>query len=151
MIDNKSFAPSCVMLVLNAIGAKMPIKGYRFDAGWDIYVLKDTWVWPFCVVDVPSGFDICVPEEYGIYVEIRGRSSTFFRRKLMVNPGIIDAGYTGPLSIAVFNPTFVPKKIKQGERLAQIITHYAPPTHLMIVSKAPETERGGRGFGSTGD
>lgn len=82
---------------------------------------------------------------------IRPRSSTFRHRKLFVMEGTIDCGYTGELFIIVFNPTNDDIFITNGERLAQIIpVPMFDKVDLKEVLVMPYTERGEKGFGSTG-
>tara|TARA_Y100001970_G_C14024576_1_gene745321 strand:- start:382 stop:837 length:456 start_codon:yes stop_codon:yes gene_type:complete len=65
--------------------------------------------------------------------------------------GIIDAGYRGPIIVALdhFGPdeSFV---IQKGTRLFQICSPILEPIHLEVVDSLSDTDRGNNGFGSTG-
>jgi dUTP pyrophosphatase len=119
------------------------------DAGFDLVAIETVWVWPHTVRNLDTGWDIKVPA--GTWGSIKTRSSTFRIRKLLVLEGVIDSGYTGPLGVLVFNPTIFPKRIKKGERLAQLILiEHRPIDAFDIVNEMPITDRGPHGFGHTG-
>ena len=66
--------------------------------------------------------------------------------------GIIDAGYRGPIIVALDHigssgEDFV---IQRGTRLFQICSPTLDPIHLEVVDVLSETDRGNNGFGSTG-
>lgn len=125
-----------------------PFKAHHDDAGWDLFCNQDIIVWPKCTVDLDTGLDVKVPA--GTWGTIKPRSSTFKRRKLVVFEGVIDPGYTGKLSVLVWNPGFLPRRIKKGERLAQLIVIPLPHTLIRVVEEMPQTSRGNNCFGSTG-
>ncbi len=121
------------------------------DAGFDLrsWIEDDELtLLPQRMVNVRTGVYVKIPEGY--WGDIRSRSSTFIKRNLFVQSATIDEGYTGELSTVVWNPTLDPHIIKNGDRLAQLvlIPRFTPP--IDVVESLPETERGIKGFGSTG-
>ena len=138
-----------VLLRRRTIVAVPLIRKHVSDAGYDLTAIEQVIVWPHTVRNLDTGWDIKVPA--GTWGSIKTRSSTFCKRKLLVLEGVIDPGYTGSLGVLVFNPTFFPKIIKAGERLAQLILiNHVPITEFLIVNAMPETDRGPNGFGHTG-
>lgn len=125
-----------------------PKDQYTGDAGCDLYTSEETWIQPGTFVDVPCGIAVAFPE--GIWGRITGRSSTIRKKGLLVIEGIIDNGYTGPIFAGVWNLTDRPVLVKVGERLAQLIPMRLVPVEFVEVDELPETERGSRGFGSSG-
>ena len=127
----------------------LPSRGYSDDAGVDLYVSRDFEIGPYDFGDVPCGVKIDIP--HGYWGMITGRSSTLRRRGLLVNTGVIDAGWTGELFAGVQNLTGTTARVEAGDRLAQLILLPAP-----VVGREPEwgrvpqKARGTNGFGSTG-
>lgn len=64
--------------------------------------------------------------------------------------GIIDAGYRGEIVFYVDNLTNENIFIKKGTRLFQVVGPGMIPIHLKIVDKLSDSERGWKGFGSSG-
>lgn len=127
-----------------------PRRGYRDDAGFDLFVTEDTIIKPGEFVDIPCGVAVQFPD--GVWGMITGRSSTLRDRGLLVAQGIIDHGYTGPLFAGVQNLTDRDVIVYAGDRVAQLIL-FPQVTETVGVAVVPElgvTERGARGFGSTG-
>lgn len=119
------------------------------DVGMDlIYIGDDRIIWPFQMLDLDTGWDIKIPDGY--WGQIKGRSSTFYRKRLLTLEGVIDPGYTGKLSVAVMNPTLLPRKVEYGERFGQLLIHTAHYASFHVVTELPGTMRGKNGFGSTG-
>ena len=138
-----------------ALAGQIPIGPARpGDAGVDMCNAsgKVITVLPGESKNIPAGISVKIPEGYvGI---ICPRSSTFARRGLMVVNGIIDSGYTGPLYSFVWHPTLNgvqhPVLVEPFERLAQLVVVPSFCCGYVQVDELPKTERGGRGFGSTG-
>ena len=124
-----------------------PFQKYADDAGWDLHSMNDVIVKPGTVVDIPTG--VFIDPKSNIWFELRGRSSTIRNKKLQVQTGVIDHGWRGELFICVYNPGNSIRKIKAGERIAQIIPHLVIPCRFKFGVLAP-SERGSKGFGSTG-
>jgi len=106
--------------------------------------------------EIPCGLSIKLPDDcWGL---LQTRSSTIWKKHLMIIPSTIDPGYTGQLGVLVHNPNQRPVRVyeynpdtKTGDRLGQLIL--IPRYNLKIISvvdKLPETKRGITGFGSSG-
>jgi dUTP pyrophosphatase len=99
--------------------------------------------------EIESGIRVKVPED--AWALITGRSSTAWKRRLMVQQGVIDSGYIGYLKTLVYNPNRICKRVHEGDRLAQLIVI---PKYkiddIITVDELPETARSDNGFGSTG-
>lgn len=127
-----------------------PTRGYATDAGIDLYISRDTHVPAHGFVDVPSNTAVSLPP--GTWGYLTGRSSTLRKKGLLVNPGVIDYGYTGELFSGVQNMTGEWVNLKAGERIAQLIV-LPMVTHehkITTVDSIPDKERGSNGFGSSG-
>jgi len=64
--------------------------------------------------------------------------------------GLIDADYQGEIMISVWNRSETPFTIEVGERVAQMVFVPILKAQFEIVASFTETERGVKGFGSTG-
>lgn len=99
---------------------------------------------------VPTGFAMAVPP--GFELQVRARSGRALREGLMVPnaPGTIDADYRGEVMILLLNAGSEPLHIGHGDRIAQLVLAAVPSAAVREVTALPATERGQRGFGSTG-
>jgi len=132
--------------------ARMPIKGSEHAAAYDVYAHSITSS-ENGKVKVGLGFKTEIPKGYkGILVP---RSNlTKFRWILNNSYGVIDSDYRGEW-MAIFtqidnndsNDTF-PYGI--GDRVAQIYFEEVLSTSFEVVPELESSERGERGFGSTG-
>ena len=69
----------------------------------------------------------------------------------MNSPGLIDAGYRGELICAVVNlDQDNAVYISKGDRIAQLVIVALPDVTPRWAEELPASERGARGFGSTG-
>jgi dUTP pyrophosphatase len=128
--------------------ALRPSRSYPDDAGLDLYITDDIALGPGEFRDIDTGWAIKIADGY--WGSVKARSSTFFKRGLIVHEGTIDTGYTGKLSIGVYNPGQHWREIKMGERLAQLVILPLIIHDIEIVNELPTTVRGEKGFGSTG-
>jgi len=127
----------------------LPTKSREGDTGYDLYVLFDRAIPPGRTIDIPTGFEVKIPDGY--WGSIKARSSTLLRRGLMIMEGVIDQNYTGKLSVLVYNPGNAPVIVEQGERLAQLILIPMVDSVIMETKEElPKTNRGKAAFGSSG-
>jgi len=124
------------------------------DIGWDLEAAEDVVIRPGEYYDVPTNIRLELPET--MWAQILARSS-IVKRGLMVDAGIIDTGYRGPLFVVVRNMKRNPPgalapsiHLEKGERVAQLVFHRVEQVWTEEVSEIAESERGSAGFGSTG-
>lgn len=99
---------------------------------------------------IPTGLFIALPKGYE--AQIRPRSGLALKHGLTVlnSPGTIDADYRGEVGIVLVNTSNHPVRIKDGERIAQMIIAKHETIEWEAVEELPSTERGEGGFGHTG-
>lgn len=99
---------------------------------------------------VPTGFCLAIPS--GFEGQVRARSGRARKEGLaLVNaPGTIDSDYRGELQVLVINLSTTPVTIRRGERIAQLVIAPVQQAVITEVTALDDTERGDRGFGSTG-
>ncbi len=99
---------------------------------------------------IPTGFRISIP--HGYEAQVRPRSGLALKHGItMLNtPGTIDSDYRGEIKVIAINLGNETFTIRHGDRIAQLVI--SPVIHAFVeeVTSLEETERGERGFGSTG-
>lgn len=100
---------------------------------------------------VPSGFALEVP--LGYEVQIRPRSGLAIKHGVtMVNaPGTIDSDYRGEIGIILINMGENDFAVQHGDRIAQMVLAPVSRCSWIETEELSETDRGQRGFGSTGN
>lgn len=127
--------------------AKLPTRAHPGDAGLDLYAADDDPYRPDEVFTVGTGVAIAIPK--GMVGLVCGRSSLNVKG-LISTGGVIDHGYTGEIKIALLNMTGEHGCIRRGERVAQLLLLPIESPSVCEVPELPDSERGDRGFGSTG-
>ena len=145
------------------------------DSGLDLFASEGRWVLPFSAVKVPTGLRLELP--VGFEGQVRPRSS-MSAAGWVQNLGTVDQQYRGVIQVVLFNPKPWPRRIKQGQKVAQLVVApvaycrvfrtwskdawefkpYGPETRdlneeefvIEIPQPPPGSTRGDGGFGSTG-
>lgn len=158
----KEYAFQCKKLKKEATP---PLKAHSSDAGFDLFAFicdenedgtlkhdtklikpgETVWINTMTSVSIPQGY-------VGI---VKGRSSL---TQLVVNAGVIDSGYRGEIKISVSYPVTLKEDqpdfaLKHGQKIAQLVIlkiHHSDSVQLVEEFEDAETERGEKGFGSTG-
>lgn len=118
------------------------------DIGWDVEAMEDATLVAGECANVAVNCRLALPE--GFYADIRNRSS-MSRRGIYVDQNVIDTGYRGELFIFLRNMQPKMTTVRAGERIAQLVFHRVHPVWLDEIEDVPmTTDRGARGFGSTG-
>lgn len=129
------------------------------DIGWDLEAAEDIIIPLHGQVSVPTNVRVKLPDD--TWGEIRARSSIAIKG-LLVEAGILDNGYTGPLWIVLRNMNHKQNGnlacdwggnvyIKKGERIAQLVLHQAIwASGLEVTHIEDDPRRGNLSFGSTG-
>lgn len=142
-------------------GGKMPEKKSKEAAAWDCFARENVAVGGEPVL-IGLGFMAEPPDGY--YLKILPRSSIGANTPLRMpnKQDIIDGDYRGEVK-AVYECKlhtmfecsgtrlgFGPYQIKAGERIAQMMLCKVEDADLVEIDELSETERGDKGFGSTG-
>jgi len=128
--------------------AESPEYAFGTDAGFDLKAIENVSLFPFEQKDVRTGIAIEVPKGYvGI---VRDRAGIVQKMNVHTVAGTFDSGYRGEVSVMLVNMNDKTVEIEKGMRIAQIILIPIVKAKIIEVKKLSETERGERGFGSTG-
>ena len=99
--------------------AKMPKRGTKYAAGFDLYAAEefDAPIFEEQTVRIQTGLAFEIPEGYvGV---VYSRSSTALKG-LIITPLLVDADYRGPVYITVKNASGRPYIVHNGDRIAQM-------------------------------
>lgn len=85
-------------------------------------------------------------------VDVRSRSGLAAKYNVFVanSPGTIDQNYRGEIKIILYNAGAVDFIVEPGDRIAQLVVNRAFQPAFVEVDSLEETDRGAKGFGSTG-
>ena len=128
--------------------AKVPDQPYEGDAGFDLYANKEVSIKPGEKFAVPTGIALAIPLGYvGL---IWDKSGVAIKSGMKVLGGVIDSGYRGEILVGIVNLSNEIHKFKKGDKVAQMLIQEVSVPHLEEVEELDETERGDKGFGSSG-
>lgn len=140
------------MKIINKSKHPLPKYQTELSSGMDLYANLDEehLIHGGMTTVIPTGIHIQVPKGYE--GQVRTRSGMAAKKLLVVanSPGTIDADYTGEIKVILHNNSEFTKVIKDGDRIAQLVICPIKQIILEEVEEFDETERGERGFGSTG-
>lgn len=132
------------------IGSTKPKLATSGAAGHDLVSPISFWLFPKCtrVVDILVRF--AIPS--GVEGQIRTRSGMAIDRGLTISQGVgtIDSDHRGSVGVPLYNIGWLPRRIKAGDRIAQIVFSYVPSVRLDVKEHLSITRRGDCGRGSTG-
>lgn len=129
--------------------ATVPRKANATDSGFDLFAIGFTEIEPYGTAIVPTGIAIELPSGYE--AQVRPRSGVSSRTSLQVILGTIDQGYTGEIGIIVRNHSNNAIVVPKGYKLAQLVPQKREDIVLEEVTDfSQSTERGSKGFGSSG-
>lgn len=135
--------------------AGLLVKATPGAAGWDVVnaASKRLRIDPGCTAILPTGIKMVIPEGYE--VQVRSRSGLAANSKVFVlnSPGTIDSDYRGEIGVILANFGKDPFFVEPGVRIAQLVPVKLPDIKLVeqvTLDMFEETERGEKGFGSTG-
>lgn len=124
-----------------------PSRMSLLSIGYDLYSDEDVEINPTMRVPISTGVAVSIP--IGCYGRIAPRSS-LSRLGIDVCAGVIDPDYRGDVKVLLHNTGEEKFTIRQGDRIAQMIPERAMTPDVLLVDELDETDRGQRGFGSTG-
>lgn len=128
-------------------GAYMPTRAHAADAGLDLYAPGMAFVYPEDSVTIDTGVHVEIPEGYAGFIKSR---SGLMVNHGVVTDGVVDSGYTGSIRVKLFNHGYCELRIDKGAKIAQLVLVKIDTPELELVDELEETERGDKGFGSTG-
>lgn len=129
-------------------GIQKPTKTHKDDAGYDFYSPESFVIKAGRAVVVDLGVHMGIPSGYVGF--IKSRSSMNIKKGVLCDAGVIDAGFTGPIKIKLYNHSSRDVLIEKGDRIAQIVIFPIFNEEIEVVNELPKSERGDNGYGSSG-
>lgn len=128
--------------------AKIPQFALKNDAGMDLFCNQEVKLNPGRRASVSTGIAIKIEDGYvGL---IWDKSGLAQKQGLKTLGGVIDSNYTGEWFVGIVNLSQEIVKIKQGEKIAQVLFQKIEHPEIELVSNLDKTNRGAKAFGSTG-
>lgn len=137
----------CRMAVQLDPGAYMPERAHESDAGYDIRTPYDFRLDAGDARAINSGVHIEIPDGYVGFLKSKSGLNVMWS---ITGEGVIDAGYTGPITVKLYNDGNCAKIFERGDKIIQLVLLPVLTPELVQVDKLADTERGDNGFGSTG-
>lgn len=150
-----TFQPPPTVKIWRSPQAKLPYYASADAAGFDLsaHLVGYIEIPPGKRALVPTGLYIEIPQGYE--GQVRPRSGLAVKHGITVlnAPGTVDSDYRGEIQVCLINHGGDFFRIESGDRIAQMVI--IPVSRLAIeevyeLDALTHTERGDRGFGSTG-
>jgi dUTP pyrophosphatase len=147
--------PSNIQVYKIDKNAILPSRANKSDAGLDIHSLETVFIPKGSTKLVSTGISIKVPE--GFVGKLWSRSS-LAKKGMDIGGGVIDAGFSGHLNVVIHNITSDLSNyngengywITQGDKIAQFVLIPIMVPHVYQVNELWKSERGDKGWGSSG-
>ena len=127
---------------------KAPTRSTSEAAGYDFYSSEDIKVPPRTRILVSTDIAIQIPP--ATYGKIAPRSGLSVKNCIDIGAGVIDKDYRGQIKILLINHSDTEFLVQQGDRIAQLILEQITTPDTKTVQSLQSTERGSKGFRSTG-
>lgn len=136
-----------MMKVVLDDGAYEPTRAHETDAGLDIRAMytqivpaKESAIFNTGVhIELPKGTAGVLMSKSGLNVKHN-----------ITSTGLIDEGYTGEIIVKLYNHGGIDYKVKEGDKISQLVIVPVKYENVEIVDSLEESDRGNKGFGSTG-
>lgn len=123
-------------------------KAHKSDSGYDVRTIDRVIIFEGKTMLISTGLFLELPK--GLEAQVRPKSS-LSSKGLLVHFGTVDQGYRGEVKVAITNLTGQMVALDKGQKIAQLV--FAPLVDVdtvMVDEIKDDTDRGQRGFGSTG-
>ena len=128
-------------------GAYAPTRAHETDAGLDLYSRENKILHAGKCASFDTGVHIELPK--GCCALLVSKSGLNVRYDI-TSTGLIDEGYSGSITVKLYNHGEKETLISKGDKISQLVilpVRYEP---VEIVEEIRAGERGDAGFGSTG-
>lgn len=127
--------------------AKIPHYGSEEAAGFDLYSIENATLLPGESVMIKTGISLEI--EPGYCFQFWDRSG-LAKKGITHTAGLIDSDYRGEFRVILRNETSQPYHVEKGDRIIQAVPVPIVHADFEVVEELSDTERGEKGFHSTG-
>ena len=128
-------------------GAYRPERAHDTDAGYDLRAIAGRKIDAYEAKVFDTGVHVQIPHGYcGLLISKSGLNVNHN----ITSSGLIDEGYTGSIKVKLYNHGETEYCVKRGDKISQLVIVPYLAANIEIVDRLDNTERGDRGFGSTG-
>ncbi len=128
--------------------AVLPSYAHSWDAGLDMYANETVTVEPGKIGKIKSGIQVEIPDEYvGLFWDKSGLS---MNHGIKVIAGVLDSGYRGEIVFGVLNLSDKSYTFEKGHKVLQMLVQKVKHVDIEEVEELSDSDRGEKGFGSTG-
>ena len=128
--------------------AYLPEKAHEADAGYDLRTPIPVRIPAGGSETIDTGVHIAIPE--GFFGKLESKSGLNVKHNTVSLDGVIDAGYTGSIVVKLYNLGKQDYIFQTGEKIVQMIIQPCANFNIEQVKTLGDTERGDKGFGSSG-
>lgn len=131
--------------------ARRPNYAHSGDSGADIFACGEVCIPPLETCVIRTGVKISLPDGYE--AQLRSKSGLALQGVHVLNsPGTIDCGYRGEILVILHNSNSqLEHNVLVGDKVGQLVIAPVVQAHFLEVKQVEGgTDRGEKGFGSTG-
>jgi len=128
--------------------AKVPTRASDAAAGYDVYSPTTAEIPPGQRALIP--LDIAATPPPGTYLQVASRSGLAAKHMVDTKASVIDANYTGNITVVLHNSGTTAYKVEKGDRIAQLLVLPVQHPTIKVANDLQDTTRASQGFGSTG-
>ncbi len=128
-------------------GAYLPESAYTDAAGLDLKSPVSVRIPAGSAVVIDTGVHVMIPKGHcGLLVSKSGLNVRYG----ITSTGLIDADYRGSICVKLYNQSGLTYYVSAGDKISQLLIFPYLSAVPMEVKELDDTERGNRGFGSSG-
>ena len=145
--------PNTVLIKkLNNNSFELPKYQTEGSVGMDLsaFIENDILIKPNERELIPTGIAVSLPQNIEGQVRPRSGLSLKYGITVLNSPGTIDSDYRGEIKVILINHGDDPFIIEHEMRIAQMVVAKYQRIQFKLVKELASSERGSRGFGSTG-
>ena len=131
-------------------GAFMPVRAHADDAGLDVRSPVEVYVPPLEAaggVTIDTGLHVAIPVGYVGLLKSKSGLNVLHG---ITSEGVIDAGYTGSVRVKLYNHSDAGYTVRRGDKISQLVIVPCITPEPVLFEEFGVTDRGDKGFGSSG-